>query len=168
MECLNTERTVPSVVKIVSGGQTGVDRAALDAAVSRDLVCAGWCPKGRRAEDGVVPARFPLTETPDSDYRQRTEWNVRDSDATLILYRPPLHGGSRHTRTFAERLGKPFLLVDVSEQDVADRILRWLESLGPAVLNIAGPRESDRPGIYREALPLLDLVLGRWVDTLSG
>jgi hypothetical protein len=96
--------------KIVSGGQTGADRAALDWALAHGVECGGWCPKGRRAEDGVIPIAYPLTETPSSDYAQRTEWNVRDSDATVIFsLAPRLTGGSRLTRDLAARHGRPFL-----------------------------------------------------------
>ena len=84
-------------VEIVSGGQTGVDRAALDVALALGLACGGWCPRGRRAEDGPLPARYPLRETPSASYPERTEWNVRDSDGTLVLHRPPArrHGADR-------------------------------------------------------------------------
>ena len=96
-------------LRVVSGGQTGVDRAALDLARELHLPCGGWCPRGRRAEDGVVPARYRLRETPSTAYTQRTEWNVRDADATLILHRGPLQGGSALTARIARRLRHPLL-----------------------------------------------------------
>src|SRR5947209_13063019 len=96
------------VAKIVSGGQTGVDRAALDVALELGLPCGGWCPRGRRAEDGPLPARYPLTETSWEGYPQRTRWNVRDSDGTLILTRGQPDRGTALTIKLAQRLGKPY------------------------------------------------------------
>ena len=97
--------------KIVSGGQTGVDRAALDAALTHDMEVGGWCPQGRRAEDGPIPPRYPVRETPSDEYAQRTTWNVRDSDGTLIIAPSPLEGGAALTRQEAEARGKPVLHV---------------------------------------------------------
>src|SRR5437660_8666127 len=97
--------------KLISGGQTGVDRAALDVALELGLPCGGWCPRGRKAEDGVIPDRYPLAETPSPSYRQRTRWNVRDSDGTLILVRGRPTGGTALTLASARRLGKPVLVV---------------------------------------------------------
>src|SRR5512135_124388 len=103
------------VARIVSGGQTGVDRAALDAARQLGLECGGWCPRGRRAEDGKVASGYPLRETPSEDYAQRTEWNVRDSDATLVLTHGRPAGGTALTIAVARRLGKPLLVLDLDE-----------------------------------------------------
>ncbi|PSQ85488.1 MAG: molybdenum cofactor carrier, partial [Bacteroidetes bacterium QH_2_63_10] len=89
--------------KIISGGQTGVDRAALDAALAFNVPVGGWCPKGRRAEDGQIPDRYPLEETPSEAYEQRTAWNVRDSDGTLIITDGSLEGGTALTMTEARR-----------------------------------------------------------------
>src|SRR5213080_1459301 len=100
------------ISKIVSGGQTGVDRAALDVALELGIPCGGWCPIGRRAEDGVIPDRYPLRQAPSANYADRTALNVRDSDGTLILARGPLRGGTALTKTFAERYGRPYLVVD--------------------------------------------------------
>ena len=94
----------PMLTRIVSGGQTGVDRAALDVALELSIPCGGWCPKGRKAEDGALPARYPLKETPSEEYAQRTTWNVRDSDGTLILTHGAPTGG---TGTFRSRRPKP-------------------------------------------------------------
>src|SRR6516162_5915243 len=99
------------ISKVVSGGQTGVDRAALDIALELGVPCGGWCPKGRLAEDGVIPDRCPLTETPTKRYPQRTEWNVRDSDATLILAAGKPTVGTKLTVEVCRRLGKPHLVV---------------------------------------------------------
>ncbi len=146
--------------KIVSGGQTGVDRAALDAALEARLACGGWCPREREAEDGVIPARYPLAETPARDPAQRTAWNVRDSDATLILVRGLPRGGAALTaqRTAAE--GRPCHTVDLSADPDPGDVSAWIRSAGVRVLNVAGPRESEAPGIHDEALALLRAILG--------
>lgn len=131
--------------RLVSGGQTGVDRGALDAALDHGLACGGWCPKGRRAEDGVIPTRYPLTECDSRSYKARTKRNVRDSDATLILTdgEPP-SGGTLATIRFAEALGKPHLVTawDADPREVAC----WLARTRCRTLNVAGPRESKAPG----------------------
>src|SRR5204862_1053873 len=98
-----TARTDPMIARVVSGGQTGVDRAALDVALGLGLPCGGWCPKGRRAEDGPLPERYPLRETPWSGYPQRTQWNVRDSDGTLVLLNGEPDRGTRLTIELAAR-----------------------------------------------------------------
>src|SRR5919108_3104860 len=104
---------------VVSGGQTGVDRAALDAAAEVGLRTGGWCPRGRRAEDGALAALYTLRETPSRGYAQRTEWNVRDSDATLVLCRGAPRGGTALTLRVAKRCGRPVLVVDPSGGDGA-------------------------------------------------
>lgn len=144
---------------IVSGGQTGVDRAALDAAMAAGLAVGGWCPAGRRALDGVIPARYPLRETPSSRYEQRTEWNVRDADATLILTRGEPSGGTRLTAELAARYGRPLLLVDLGDAPPLSRILGWLEENAVRVLNVAGPREEGAPGIGAQAEEYLKRLL---------
>ena len=147
-----------TILKVISGGQTGVDRAGLDVAMHLGIACGGWCPCGRRAEDGIIDDRYPLTETPSKHYAQRTEWNVRDGDGTLILYRPPLSGGTLFTKTVAAKLRKPCLLMEMTEVDTK-RIRQWLERQAIGVLNIAGPRESQRPGIYDQAYAALTEAL---------
>lgn len=148
------------IEKVVSGGQTGVDRAALDAALELALPCGGWCPRGRRAEDGPIDARYPLTETPSDDYSQRTAWNVRDSDGTLILTRGAPIGGTALTIDVAERLRKPHLVVDLARSSRPRAAREWLDRNAVRVLNVAGPRESGMPGIYADALAFLRSVLG--------
>jgi len=138
-------------IEVVSGGQSGVDRAALDAALEAGLRVGGWCPAGRLAEDGPIDARYPLRETPTSAFAQRTEWNVRDADATLILYRGPLRGGTALTAEYAARLGRPVLLLDLSTAPDPAAAAQWVRRRGVRVLNCAGPRESGAPGIYAEA-----------------
>ena len=147
------------VREIRSGGQTGVDRAALEAAIALGIPRAGWVPKGRRAEDGVIPERYSgLRETPTADYADRTERNVRDSDATLILSAGPPAGGTVYTLEVAKRLGRPVLVIDLIPRGPlpADRVRSWLSSFSrPPMLNVAGPRESQAPGIHTLALDLL-------------
>jgi|SRR6185312_939495 len=146
---------------IVSGGQTGADRAALDFAIAHGIPHGGWCPLGRRAEDGVLDPRYRLRETESKNYRQRTRRNVADSDATLILNLDELADGSLATRQFAERANKPVCVVALDADDLAAEVTRvdeWLAAHPIAVLNVAGPRESKRPGIYRMALAFLQVV----------
>lgn len=147
------------VRKIVSGGQTGVDRAALDAAMALGIACGGWCPHGRRALDGLIAPHYPLRETASDAYAERTRLNVRDSDATLVLSRQPLTGGTRYTVEVAEALGRPFLVCDPAERDQALGARQWTERYRVRVLNVAGPRESDAGGVYRGARDWLELFL---------
>jgi hypothetical protein len=153
------------LAKLLSGGQTGVDRAALDAAVELGIPCGGWCPHGRRAEDGRVPERYPLTETPFDDHAQRTEWNVRDADATLILTFGPPAGGTQLTVDFCRRLGKPFLLIDLEDEaqweSGIDLARRWLLAVRPDALNVAGPRVSEAERAYELTRRFLKELLGR-------
>jgi hypothetical protein len=147
------------LAKIISGGQTGVDRAALDVALELGVPCGGWCPRGRRAEDGPIDGRYPLEETPSAFYPVRTRWNVRDADATLILTRGQPDRGTALTREVAGRLRRPLLVVDVKQEVDVVAIRRWLEENAIAVLNVAGPRESSQPGIHAQAVKLLRCVL---------
>lgn len=147
------------IQKIVSGGQTGVDRAALDVALDLQIPCGGWCPKGRIAEDGPLGERYPLKETPLPDYEQRTSWNVRDSDATLILHRGPLSGGTELTAQLAAELRRPLLVVDLDESPDPQRVRSWIRQSGVRVLNVAGPREGGSPGIHAAAYRFLRRVL---------
>ena len=142
---------------MISGGQTGVDRAALDAAAAAGLPIGGSCPRGRLAEDGPIPACYPLVETPSADYPQRTEWNVRDSDGTLILARgAPSSGGTAFTLEVARRLGRPALVLDLDERPDPDVVRAWCTARAVRTLNVAGPRESGAPGIYAEARAFLE------------
>jgi predicted Rossmann-fold nucleotide-binding protein len=145
--------------RIISGGQTGVDRAALDAAMEAHIPCGGWCPKGRKAEDGTIPERYPLDETESTDYAARTRRNVRDSDGTLVLTRGGIEGGTAETVYNAQRMKKPCLQIDFdNELDVAP-VLAWIQQHNISVLNVAGPRESKCHGIYADALSFLRRVL---------
>ena len=148
------------IKKVVSGGQTGVDRAALDAALELGLPCGGWCPKGRLAEDGPIPASYPVKETPSCDYPERTEWNVRDSDGTLVLSWGRPSGGTALTIALARRLKKPCLVIDLESADPPrEKIAAWVDLHGIAILNVAGPRESPGLPIYRKARALLGDLL---------
>jgi Circularly permutated YpsA SLOG family len=144
------------MLKVVSGGQTGVDRAALDAARALGLPCGGWCPRDRRAEDGLIAAIYPLVETPSTDYAQRTRWNVRDSDGTLVLTRGRVEGGTAFTVAVARRRRRPLLVVDLATEPDPMEADRWVCEAGIGVLNVAGPRESQRPGIGAEARAFLE------------
>ena len=145
--------------RIVSGGQTGVDRAALDEARAAGVACGGWCPRDRWAEDGPIPPGYPLTETPRRDPAQRTAWNVRDADATLVLARGRPRGGTAATLDRARTEGRPFLLVDLERGPGPAETARWLREGGVRVLNVAGPRESQEPGVYARARSFLREVL---------
>src|SRR5215831_97553 len=103
------------LTRILSGGQTGVDRAALDVGRDYGLALGGWCPKGRKSEDGTIPTIYPLEETPTADYAQRTEWNVRDADGTIVLSWGTPEGGTALTLEIARRLEKPHLHFDLKE-----------------------------------------------------
>ena len=127
-----------------------MDRAALDAAFELAIPCGGWCPQGRMAEDGVIPARYLLAETPERQYAQRTEWNVRDSDGTLIVNKGELSGGSLLTFRKAQAFGKPCFVVQLDHPLLDETIESWLGEHSIQVLNIAGPRESSVPHIYQE------------------
>jgi hypothetical protein len=150
------------LLKIVSGGQTGADIAALDVALRHDFPHGGWCPKGRRSLDGPIHSRYLLIETPSSSYLQRTEWNVRDSDGTVVFtLAPEPTGGSLKTIQFARRHGKPF--VHISQfgsgsvyADPVPRLVQFVEEHQIGSLNVAGSRESKEPGINRWVSQVLE------------
>jgi len=144
------------VAMVVSGGETGVDRAALDVACALGIACGGWCPRGRVAEDGRIRRRYSLDETPSVNYLQCTEWNVRDADGTLILTRGRLSGGTLKTLVYArERYHKPALVLQLRNDGQCRRLRAWLRRHRIRVLNVAGPRERKRRGIYAQARRLL-------------
>jgi putative molybdenum carrier protein len=146
-------------MKIISGGQSGVDRAALDVAVARGLPYGGWCSRGGWAEDFPDPpgllARYPhLRETPSADPTQRTEWNVRDSDAVLIVVDATGLTASRGTELAHDKAGadgKPCFIADLADANVVADVSDWLRRVQPEKLGIGGPRESEAPGIYQNA-----------------
>jgi hypothetical protein len=148
--------------RIISGGQTGADRAALDFAIANGIPHGGWCPRGRMAEDGQLERCYELKETPEVEYPQRTEWNVRDSDGTVIFsILPGLAGGSKLTADLAEELGKPWLhLSEVHDGPSAVARLRaFLSDHAIRVLNVAGPRASNEPAVARFVIETLEGLL---------
>ena len=150
------------MIKIVSGGQTGVDRAALDAALELNIECGGWCPKGRLAEDGVIDTRYPLQEMVQTGYSQRTRRNVLDSDATLIIYDGELEGGTRETLNFCRKHDKPCCLIDLATQGLDQaipHIQSFITQYKVGTLNVAGPRASKQPTIYTRARRLVNELL---------
>lgn len=150
------------LTRIVSGGQTGVDRGALDAALAADFPCGGWCPAGRAAEDGTIPPRYPVVEVADAGYRERTIQNVVDSDATLIVYFDDLHGGTELTMLACIRREKPYKLVDgteISATRAADIALAFVAKHAASTLNVAGPRASHAPGAHAYALETVSRLI---------
>ena len=150
---LSTTKTL--VQKIVSGGQTGVDRAALDAAMALNIPCGGWCPKGRGAEDGPIDGKYPLEETSTEQVAVRTEWNVRDTDGTLIFNRGELSGGTAYTLVCTIKHQKPNLVIQLEEPVSIERIQQWINEHNIQILNIAGPRASKCPSIYEDVYQLI-------------
>jgi hypothetical protein len=166
------------LAKIVSGGQTGVDRAALDASLVAGFPCGGWCPLGRLAEDGEIPERYPLKELQDDEgapviraarkvaegYRARTLKNVQDSDGTVILFNGSLSGGTLLTRNLCVREKKPLIALDAKQFTAlraADAIVRFLEAQAIGLLNVAGPRASGWPQGYGFSLRVIGEVISR-------
>ncbi len=145
--------------RIVSGGQTGVDRAALDVAIACGVPHGGWCPRGRRAEDGRIPDRYHLREHASPEYTVRTERNVVDSDATLVLAVGPPGDGTALTVRLAAHHGRPCLVVDLDDASPPAAVVAWLAEHDVRVLNVAGPRESTLPGIHRRAAAFFEPVV---------
>jgi hypothetical protein len=147
--------------KIISGEQTGADRAALDFAIKMEIPHGGWIPKGRLTEDGSLPPKYNLKEMPTESYPKRTEQNVIDSDATLILSHGKLTGGSKLTREFADNHKRPCLHIDLNQQveyEAAVHIHDWIGQHKIKILNVAGPRASKDPKIYKKVLAILEIV----------
>jgi Circularly permutated YpsA SLOG family len=145
-------------VIIISGGQTGADRAGLDFAIKHNIPHGGWCPKGRKALDGPLDEKYKLKETPSDDYPERTEWNARDSDATVVftLAEKP-SGGSKKTITLAKKHKKPCLHLHRGILAVPDKLVAFLDKHHPVrKLNIAGSRESKEPGLYDWVMNVLE------------
>lgn len=157
---------------VISGGQTGVDRAALDAALQLGIAIDGWCPRGRIAEDGVLAQQYVLKETPSSRYPERTEWNVRDSDGTLLLPYGRLLGGTGLTARLAVKHGKPSLRIDLADpadrRNAASKILAWVWAAGITRLNVAGPRASSAPEVYGITQRIMQRLIVIWKLKTQG
>lgn len=150
------------VKKIISGAQTGADRAALDVAIINGIPHSGWVPKGRKAEDGIVPGDYNVSELSSGDYKYRTEMNVKDSSGTLIITLGKLTGGSALTQKYAHKHGKPCIHIDaawISEASAAMQISQWIEEYHVEILNCAGSRASKDPKIYNAMFNTLDVVI---------
>lgn len=150
--------------KIISGGQTGVDRGALDACLEKKMKCGGWCPKGRLAEDGRIELKYPLKETENSSYDYRTRLNVLDSDGTLIIAQKKLSGGTLLTLQTATELKKP-VLVSIPENDKNEeaeiiKVRQWIKTNNISVLNVAGPRKSEWNEGYNFAFQKISALIG--------
>ena len=160
------------IEKLVSGGQTGADIAALDVALHYNFPHGGWCPKGRLSLDGPIPAKYQLPETPSASYPQRTEWNVRDSDGTVVFtFAREATGGSLKTINLCKKHGKPCLHISRDTFDHALKIQAFILALDIRVLNVAGSRESKEPGIYEWVKDILSYAFFYGADhpcTLGG
>jgi Circularly permutated YpsA SLOG family len=149
-------------LKIISGGQTGVDRAALDVALKHGIKCGGWCPAGRLDEFGRIPDRYPVKELAEGSFAERTSQNVKDSDGTLIIYSEKLRGGTEYTVQCCIEQQRPYKLIDagkVSAKDAVKLIFDFVREYKIDVLNIAGPRESEWAEGYHYAFRVLDIFL---------
>ena len=149
------------IKRIISGGRTGADRAALDFAIKMDLPHGGWVPRGRMAEDGIIPVRYHLTEMYTKGYTKRTEKNVIDSDGTLIVSHGRLTGGSQYTMDMAIMYGRPWLHINLNQTpslEAAQQVIDWALSNRIETLNVAGPRASKDPKIYRAVYELLETI----------
>jgi predicted Rossmann fold nucleotide-binding protein DprA/Smf involved in DNA uptake len=145
--------------KVISGGQTGVDRAGLDAAIEAQFPIGGYVPKGRLAEDGIVPDKYPMTEMRTKDYKARTRQNVLESDGTLIINMGLLKSGTALTAKIVREYNKPLLIIQLDQDYEPGAVSQWINENQIEILNIAGPRESKVPGIYEKAKELLLMEL---------
>ena len=151
--------------KIISGGQTGVDRGALDACIEKSFLCGGWCPASRLAEDGPIDKKYPLKETAESDYSYRTIKNIEDSDGTLIISHETISGGTLLTLQVAKEKSKPFIIINSfhhTKKKIIFQILDWLNENHILILNVAGPRESEWKEGYRKS----KCIISGLIDTL--
>jgi len=150
------------ITKIISGGQTGADQAALDAAIEMGIPHGGWIPKGRLTEAGPLPEKYALQEMPSKDYLKRTQQNVLDSDSTVIFSHGDLTGGSRRTADFATKASKPYLHIDLDKtlpSESAEMLARWIKAHHIRVLNVAGSRASKDPLIYDRVKIVVGIAL---------
>ena len=162
------------ISKIISGGQTGVDRAALDVAIKNNIPHGGWCPKGRKAEDGIIKDTYLLEETVTDDYSERTKRNISDSDGTLVLVKKipvEVKDGTILTINYAQQEKKPLLVIALDNHDFFSLIKHWIDEHNIQILNIAGPRESQCPGIYDASFKMLHeflLMAYKEIDQKTG
>jgi Circularly permutated YpsA SLOG family len=159
------------LTKVVSGGETGVDRAALDAALAQGFPCGGWAPADRRAEDGVIPDRYPLVPLQKGGYRQRTRENVVDSDGTAIIFSENLQGGTRLTRNLCALEKKPYVLIDarqLSGDEAAAAVVTFIDENEIRVLNVSGPRASGWADGYSFSLAVISGLLAHYRKQISG
>lgn len=148
--------------KIISGGQTGADRAALDVAMKFNIEHGGWIPKGRRTEEGALPAQYQLIEMGTEDYRERTKKNIINSHGTLIISRGELTGGSKLTQSYAKVIGRPNCYIDLLNQEEFEAgiiIKSFIMENQIKILNVAGPRLSHCPSIYQDVKTILEVTL---------
>ncbi|HEY4135971.1 MAG TPA: putative molybdenum carrier protein [Alphaproteobacteria bacterium] len=146
--------------KVISEGETGVDRAALDVALALGISCGGWCPHGRRAEDGEIPTRYPLEETESPDHNEATRLNIKAGDAVMLLYVRNPGMGSRHMLYLANQMHKPIITVDLAAGPDPQDVIDWLAKMkGGITLTVAGSRESTVPGVYESARHYLRALL---------
>ena len=168
---LSTSGKAYVLSKIVSGGQTGVDRAALDAALENDFPCGGYCPKGRRAEDGMIPIRYPLQEHGSTKYAGRTHANVLQSQGTLIIFVQKLEGGTALAKDYCLQLGKPMVSVNARQltfEQAAEKTLDHIRKFRISSLNVAGPRRSEWTHGYRYAYQCIDRIIKACIQPTSG
>jgi hypothetical protein len=143
------------LTKVISGGQTGVDRAGLDAAIGTGIPIGGYCPAGRRADDGTIPSKYPLVETASREYPVRTRINVEEADGTLIIISGSSDRGTQLTASISKQKRKPLLIIDLENVPEESTAINWIQINNIQILNIAGPRESSSPGIYWSAMNYL-------------
>jgi putative molybdenum carrier protein len=162
---------IVKALKIISGGQTGVDRAALDVALKHGIDCGGWCPAGRLDEFGSIPERYPVRELEAGGFRERTSQNVRDSDGTVVIYRDEIGGGTEQTVRCCVELKRPYELIEASKipaQDAANLIITFVDSEKIAMLNVAGPRQSEWREGYDYASQVMDIFLTHYSHRPMG
>jgi putative molybdenum carrier protein len=153
------------MLKVISGGQTGVDRAALDAALTLGIHCGGFCPKGRKSEDGTIPEKYPLVETRSDNYSERTERNVKTADGTMILIAGNPDRGTQLTIDLCRRHNKSCLVINLNDGKDRVELKSWIKKNKIGVINIAGNRERISPGIHDKAYRFLMEILKGFANT---
>lgn len=155
-------------MKVISGGQTGVDQAGLDAAIALGIEHGGYCPQNRRSEKGPIPDKYKLEELATFSYVDRTKQNIIESDGTLLINEGPLTGGTKLTKELCIKYGKPLWTVQLDDGDIEDLVRNFITfvSFEPktVVLNVAGPRESKCPGVHARAFEFLHAAFDKWKE----